>query len=197
MYACLWEVQGSCRLSDEAGRRGGWEKGWRERNEDDAHTAGDHETVPLNAYACTTATRMPQTTLPARSPASDCCVPATRRPAPHTHTHTGLARSALGSARLVNARGGIARWFRVRIRWYVCAPPPPSSPSYTFPATFSRPETHGNLLGTLGFYDLLRASLHTSVYQPLSGPPLLLLFPSSFAAVFSSAHGVLNYAHLS
>lgn len=67
------------RSHDGRGGRAEGEEG--EGEEQRRCTAGDQETVPLDAYACTVV-HITQTMLPARSPASDCCVPAMMLAAP-------------------------------------------------------------------------------------------------------------------
>lgn len=195
MRACVREVRGSCRLSRQTG--GG--KGEERR----CYTAGDHETVPLDAYACTGA-RIPQlryqrevwrATVPvARVPASRrrrFAAPRARR----SSTVDGGRAARRSAARHATPRHrlGSARQCEM-VRTYVRVH---AASSHTFPARFPRAAASRRTLASTALSRVRGLSEARCCIPPCINPRLSFSSVSPPSPLPPSSHGVLNYAHLS
>lgn len=151
-------------LSILTGRRGGEARGRDRQRRATIHTAGDHETVPLDTYACTAA-RMPQQRY--QREVRRATVASRRFAAPRDAART--RRRLDSSMRDCEVAAPRARTRAHRLRRRLRAP---------FSARVSD-------LGALEFEAPL---LYTSVYQPLQLSPFLPPPPSSSCGFLDYAH---------
>lgn len=154
MRACVREVPRVLSILTADGEKGedrGDEEGEREKSNDDTRAAGNHETVPLDAYACTAA-RMPQTNVTSAKSAERLLRPGDlpRRPAWRSSAVRRCAARRRLNARWLVPRRAYLRHAHVRV--------------YAVLAHLSRLGTRAT--GLRRRSSAVAPRSHTSVYQP-------------------------------